>query len=89
MNRNSKLKNKYGTTIEEYNCKLIEQEGKCSICSKTAKENGRALAQDHCHATGKLRDLLCDNCNRSIGLLGDDPEILIKAAKYLRRHKDD
>ena len=44
-------------------------------------------AVDHNHTTGKIRDLLCGNCNGGLGKFMDNPELLIKAADYLKeRH---
>ena len=51
----------------------------CEICGDVKE----TLCIDHNHDTGKIRGLLCANCNRAIGLLQDDPTILIKAAEYL------
>lgn len=42
------------------------------------------LCVDHAHDDGRVRGLLCDNCNRGIGLLGESPDALIRAAAYLQ-----
>lgn len=64
----------------------------CKSCNKfldTAyKEecgNYSRLSVDHDHQTGKIRGLLCNNCNRAIGLLKDSSDILYKAAKYIEK----
>jgi hypothetical protein len=57
----------------------------CEICRKTEDDNGRRLAVDHCHITGKVRGILCNGCNRGIGYLGDDVERLENAIKYLKK----
>jgi hypothetical protein len=44
----------------------------------------KRLAIYHCHTTGKVRGLLCVNCNLAIGLLKDNPDLLNKAASYLK-----
>ncbi len=69
------------TTIEE----LFETHKACQICNKTDR---RALNVDHCHDTGKVRGLLCDNCNKALGLFRDNPELLGQAANYLRRYSE-
>lgn len=56
----------------------------CEICKKTSKENGKALAIDHCHTTGKIRGILCQKCNLGIGFLKDNIQFMKKAIKYLK-----
>jgi hypothetical protein len=79
--RNYTLKRKYNLTEEEYSVMLEKQGGTCAICFSKCT---RALAVDHEHATGRVRGLLCNNCNRGIGHLKDDVAILVSAIKYLQ-----
>jgi hypothetical protein len=65
-------RHKYGVCKEEIG--ITE----CQICSSTHK-----LCIDHCHATGKVRGILCSSCNRGIGFLKDNPKFLMAAVKYL------
>jgi len=53
----------------------------CEICGVLV---GKSFHIDHCHRTGRYRGLLCANCNSGIGLLGDDPERLGAAMRYLK-----
>ncbi len=76
------LKKDFGITLEYYNDLRDEQGGVCAICSE-GNSSGRALAVDHDHNTNKVRGLLCDRCNRGLGLLGDDPGRLKRAASYI------
>jgi hypothetical protein len=69
-------------TKEQYQEKLISQNGKCAIC----RDEPPRLHFDHDHATGALRDLLCSNCNRAIGMFKDNPSLCESAANYLRKH---
>lgn len=80
-------KRKYGITIEEYDKLLNEQKGCCAICFIKQKDIGRNLSIDHCHTTGKIRGLLCNNCNASIGLFKEDINILESAINYLKIHR--
>ena len=82
---------KYGLTVEDYDRKLAEQDGKCAICGKPPKPDGvRAASKlhaDHDHETGASRDLLCVTCNAGIGHFFDDPALLRAAAEYIERHR--
>jgi hypothetical protein len=74
------LKKKYGITDETYAEMLESQGGRCAICARGCR---RRLAVDHCHATGRVRGLLCASCNLGIGKFGDSPELLLAAAIYV------
>lgn len=82
---------KYGLSSEEYMEMYKKNEGKCYICNQPEiiKRKGKVkrLAIDHCHSTGKVRGLLCQNCNRGLGLLKDNIEVLENAIKYLKESK--
>lgn len=81
--RNRSLMNSYGITIDEYNDMFTFQEGRCKGCEKHQSELSRALYVDHCHKTGKVRGLLCHECNTFIGLINDDISILKSIINYL------
>jgi len=74
---------RYGITLEQYNQMLENQNNVCKICKQSCS-SGRRLAVDHCHTTGKIRGLLCGNCNKALGCFKDDPELIRKAIKYLQ-----
>jgi hypothetical protein len=78
----------YGITIAQYEAMLQTQGGVCAICSgPPASTNGKKhFHVDHDHVTGKVRGLLCGNCNQGIGKFKDDGELLFKAAAYLKAH---
>jgi hypothetical protein len=80
----------YGLTPEQY-ATMLEEQGGCAIC-KTPVEPARNtdnLTVDHDHNTGNVRGLLCNKCNRGIGLLCDSPEIVRSALDYLLKHKQE
>lgn len=68
--------------------------GKCEICKKslglhgTKVRNSRNTACiDHCHVTGKVRGILCFNCNSALGHFSDDVKTIKIAINYLQRYK--
>ena len=81
--RRSDLWLTYGLTPEAYQALHDGQGGTCAVCS--IRETKRSLHVDHDHVTGRVRGLLCNSCNRGIGLLKDDPRILRSAIAYLER----
>lgn len=86
--RENQLKVKYGINSREYNEILQEQESMCKICKKPhGEEKKKRLHVDHCHTTGKIRGLLCGNCNTGIGLFNDSKELLSLAIEYLKNSK--
>ena len=82
---NRRLERDYGITRAEYDGRLASQGGRCAICPRAPTEKQR-LRVDHCHKTGKVRALLCMQCNSGLGLLGDSFDTLLTAAKYLQEH---
>ena len=76
------LKRGYGITVDQYWEMLVLQLGCCRICGKQLV-GAKEPCVDHCHKTGRVRGLLCMACNKGIGLLLDDPNILRNALKYL------
>ena len=82
------LKQNYNITEEDYNNLFNLQNGCCAICG-TDKPTGKGnfLAVDHDHKTRKIRGLLCNECNRGIGYLKDNYELVQKAADYLLKTK--
>lgn len=72
------LKRQYGLTEAERDATVASRRGLCVICLKPP-----AAHVDHCHKTGRVRGVLCFNCNSAIGKLGDDPDAVRRAAAYL------
>lgn len=81
VQKSSFLKRAYGLTIEDYERILNSQHGVCKICG--SKDTYKKLAVDHCHTTGRIRGLLCQNCNHGLGKFKDSAELLIAAVRYL------
>lgn len=77
--RRTQLK-QYGLTLDCYDKLFKKQKGKCKICNSTSKKR---LNVDHCHETGKVRGLLCWNCNIALGYFKDNINYLSNAIRYL------
>lgn len=79
------LEYKYGLSLSQYACLLSAQNGTCKICGarpEDCRPHGR-LNVDHDHDTGKVRGLLCNQCNVALGGFRDSPALLLNAVKYL------
>jgi hypothetical protein len=93
--RDENLKRVYGIGIEEYNTLLEQQNHRCAICESTdpkGRKSGRGggvdvFYVDHDHKTGKVRGLLCNICNRTMGYVGENSGVLEEMIKYLQNHQ--
>lgn len=84
--RRTRLRRRFGMTEADYEEMAAAQDGKCAICGTTEPGCGMgSLPVDHCHATGRVRGLLCSACNTVLGLARDDPDRLRAAIEYLAR----
>jgi hypothetical protein len=78
----SHLKRQYGLSEIDYLGMLWKSKGRCynGFCRKTDK-----LCVDHHHTSGRIRGLLCDSCNRALGLLQDSPSVIKGLKDYLQK----
>jgi DNA-directed RNA polymerase subunit RPC12/RpoP len=91
MSRHNYLKRTYGMSEDEYNAQAAYQNYVCAACQSEnpvgrdglTREN---LAVDHNHATGENRGLLCQRCNKILGLVRDHPELLLFLLEYLKKY---
>jgi hypothetical protein len=76
---------KYDLTVEQYEAMAERQSGRCAICggSEPKTNGGLHWCVDHDHATGKVRGLLCHDCNIGLGKFRDETSLLLRAADYL------
>ena len=86
------LQKTYGISLEEKLQRLKLNSDRCEICKKKVKilkdkEWLRVSVVDHCHTTGKIRGILCSQCNAALGLLQEKPEVLFAAYEYLVFHQ--
>jgi hypothetical protein len=79
--RISNRKRNFGISENDYAQMLVDQDNSCAICKK---EIGWESAVDHCHTTGKIRGLLCRNCNLGLGGFKDNIETIRKAIEYVK-----
>ena len=77
---------KYKITLKQYDDILKSQNKSCAICGISVTMLKRNICVDHCHKTGKVRGLLCGNCNSTIGYAKDNIDVLNNAIKYLKKH---
>lgn len=81
------FRKEYGISIEQVEQIRTLQGNKCAIC-KDPFSDAYKTQLDHCHDTGKVRGLLCINCNWLLGKSRDNPDLLREAAKYLEKTKE-
>ncbi len=79
-NRAADLKRLYNLSVSDYEQLVESQGGVCAICKLQ-----KPLVVDHDHNTGLVRGLLCQECNRAIGVFKDSPPLLQSAVSYLRK----
>lgn len=90
--KNRKLGADFNITLATYMEKLESQGGVCAACGypethidhKTGKIKN--LAVDHNHKTGEVRELLCFNCNVSLGFLQEDPARIGGLLRYILKY---
>jgi Recombination endonuclease VII len=73
---------KTGWTAEEFDLALIAQGNRCALCGRKPGKMG--LHADHCHITRSTRQLLDADCNTALGLFRDNPELMQRAADYVK-----
>lgn len=72
------LARRYGLSMEEYSALESAGGGRCATCDSPGP-----LCVDHDHSTGRVRGLLCQNCNKALGHAKDNPDILKRLIEYL------
>jgi hypothetical protein len=73
-------------SLAQFNELLKKQENKCLICERTFADRPykpNSVCPDHDHKTGRVRALICDRCNRVIGLIEENSEIALKILIYV------
>jgi hypothetical protein len=83
LQRKAALKRKFGISLDEYNKTLESQGNRCKICQLSKDESKVNFAVDHDHKTGRVRGVLCRDCNMGLGKFKDDSTLLSRALAYL------
>lgn len=85
-----KFLSQLGITEADYDKMFFQQEGRCWICGTEAATHKTSpelrLVIDHDHVDGTVRGLLCQKCNKALGLFNDDLGTLVQAVHYLTKH---
>jgi len=78
----SRIKKEYGLNKDQYFALVAKHNGRCAVCMEQPESNF-SLHIDHCHDTGSVRGLLCQQCNQGIGLFKENPSLMQAAINYL------
>lgn len=82
--RKAKFLSYYGISLDEFKKLEESQGGVCAICKqKEMSPRIKYLSVDHDHTTGKVRGLLCSNCNNGLGRFKDSADLLRAAVDYI------
>jgi hypothetical protein len=85
------LKRTYGIEKDTFMFLYAAQDGLCAICAEPmllGTTLARQACVDHDHDTGKVRGILCNHCNRGIGMFKEDIDSLERAITYLKEHTE-
>lgn len=88
VSKRANYRRKFGLEIEDIELILSSQDYRCLICKIHQNDLPKALAVDHCHNTGRIRGMLCSNCNTALGMVKDSIWILKELIEYLNKTKD-
>ena len=83
--KDQNLRKWYGIDLTTHFEMIKNQHNKCFTCNKEFTKTSPACV-DHCHQTGKVRDLLCTKCNTALGMVNDNVSVLKNLTEYIERH---
>ncbi len=87
MHKRSSNNLKYGITIDVFEKMGKDQKSRCKICNRDFKFE-KDVQVDHNHGTGKVRALLCLNCNVALGHIRENIGLGIKILRYINDNTD-
>ena len=88
--RNTQLKGNYGITLNEFERRLEMQNNECEICNQKFIKDSKGLLKasvDHNHSTGKIRGIICNTCNLTLGRIKENKQVLYKMIQYLEKYE--
>lgn len=79
---------RFNLTVDNYHSLSQQQNHVCYLCSKPNMRKGKQerLGVDYDHVTGQVRKLLCDPCNRILGYIEKNPDLVHRMLQYLKDH---
>lgn len=83
--REKRLKKKYGIDFAVYDKIMDAQRDACAVCARQFGY-GNPPQVDHCHATGAVRGILCNKCNKGLGMFDDSVRVLNSAIAYILQY---
>jgi hypothetical protein len=75
----------YGISLQDREVIMKEQDGKCAVCGDILIKEGNKTCLDHNHITGKIRGIVCHNCNCALGYIKDNSDIAEAMVRYLQK----
>lgn len=82
--KDNHYRRRFGVSWDEIMSMLEKQEFMCAICNTDLSDT--KLVADHCHTTGKIRGILCNQCNIWLAPL-ERQAFLERATAYIERHR--
>ena len=85
--RRNRIEKTFNISYNDYEKMVIFQDNKCEICGNPETDSRhKFLSIDHNHRTKEVRGLLCNLCNKALGLFKDNLTVLKSAVKYIRKY---
>lgn len=85
--RDAGYRRNYGLTYEAVRQMWLAQESRCACCDAEIIFPHKSTHVDHCHVTGKVRGVVCHQCNAILGYARDSADTLRRAVAYLKGAK--
>jgi len=78
------LKKSYGMSLEDKKLLLEQQNNVCKTCASPLIHTEKKCCVDHDHKTGRVRGILCSNCNIVLGMIKENTITLSNMIEYIR-----